>query len=154
MKTVVLALVVAATALSGCGRVSESRLNPMNWFGGSRDEAPTLGPTQTSVDNRALVTQVTELSIEQTSTGALVRATGMMPTAGWWDPGLVAENHGRPVDGTLTLRFVAAAPSEPVVAANDQARRLIAVYPINIAILETISDIVVTGAENSRRARR
>lgn len=154
MKKIVLALAVVATTLAGCGRMGESRLNPMNWFGGSREEAPDLGPVTATIDNRALVTQVTNLTVEQTSTGALVRATAMMPSAGWWDAELVAENHGRPLDGTLTLRFVAAAPREPITVPNDEARRLVAVYPINISTLETISNIVVTGAENSRRARR
>jgi hypothetical protein len=154
MKTPLVVLLVAGLTLSGCGGFSESRVNPMNWFGGSREEVPDLGPTELSVDNRGLVAQVTELTIERTSTGAIVRATGMTPEPGWWDAELVAENFGRPVDGVLALRFVAAPPREPVPATNDRARRLIAVYTLNESILETISDIVVTGSQNSRRARR
>jgi hypothetical protein len=154
MKLPFLALVVAGLVLSGCGRLGESRLNPMNWFGSSREEAPDLGPTELAVDNRPLVAQITDLTIERTSSGAIVRATAMTPTPGWWDPALVAENFGRATDGVLTLRFVAAPPREAVTAPSNSARQLIAVYPVSEALLETLSAIVVTGQENSRRTRR
>lgn len=155
MKTPVLALVALTLALSGCARVGESRLNPMNWFGSSRAEArPDLGPLSDVIDNRPLVPEVSTLTIERTSTGAILRAEAVMPNAGWWDPELLAENFGRPVDGVLTLRFVAAAPREPVAAPNPAARTISAVRALSYADLETIVEVVVVGEGNARRIRR
>ncbi|MCB1398078.1 MAG: hypothetical protein H6899_11255 [Rhodobacter sp.] len=154
MRTPLITLLVVCTALSGCGSMRESRFNPRNWFGHSREEAPTLGPTQTTIDNRALVTQVTALTIERTSSGAILRAEGLTPTAGWWDAELVPENYGRPQAGVLTLRFVAAAPREASPDTGPASRTLVVAYALTQAQLDTTADVVVTGAENSRRIRR
>lgn len=155
MKTPALVLLCAALTLAGCGTIRESRINPMNWFGESRQsERPDLGRTSSVIDNRPMVPEVSTLVIERTSSGAIIRAEAVMPTAGWWDPELLTENFGRPVDGVLTLRFVAAAPREPVPAPNVAARTITAVYAINQADLDTIAEIVVTGQGNARRIRR
>ena len=155
MKTPVLALICAALVLAGCGNIRESRINPRNWFGESRQaERPDLGQTSDVIDNRPLVPEVSSLAVERTSSGAIIRADAVMPSVGWWDPELLAENFGRPVDGVLTLRFVAAAPREAVPAASAAARTITAVHAINQADLDTIAEIVVTGEANARRIRR
>lgn len=155
MKTPALALICAALVLTGCGSLRDSRINPMNWFGESRQvERSELGQTSDVIDNRPLVPEVATMVIERTSSGAIIRAEAVMPTAGWWDPELLAENFGRPVDGVVTLRFVAAAPRQPVPAANPAARTITAVYTINEADLDTIAEVVVTGEANARRVRR
>ncbi|MCL4675891.1 MAG: hypothetical protein KJZ59_07685 [Pararhodobacter sp.] len=154
MRTSFVALLVMALAVSGCSTIRDSRVNPRNWFGASRDEPAQLGRVSATIDNRALVAQVTALSIEPTSSGALLRAEGLTATAGWWDAELVAENHGRPQGGVLTLRFVAAAPRTPVPDTGAQSRTLVAVYPMPEALLDTVSEVVVTGEANSRRTRR
>jgi hypothetical protein len=155
MKTPVLALVCAALVLAGCGGIRESRMNPMNWFGESRaSERPDLGRTSDTIDNRPMVPEVSTLVIERTSSGAIIRAEAVMPSGGWWDAELLSENFGRPIDGVLTLRFVAAAPRTPVPAPNAAARTITAVYAINQADLDTIAEIVVAGEGNARRIRR
>lgn len=154
MRLVLVALLTASLSVTACGRISESRMNPMNWFGGSRDDRPDLGPTSDITDNRALVVRVTALSIERTSSGALVRAEGLTRSAGWWDAQLVPEHNGAPLDGILSFRFVAAAPREPVPDTGEQSRTLIVAYPVSNAILEQTAEIVVNGQDNSRRARR
>lgn len=154
MRLVLVALLSLTLAVPACGRIGESRINPMNWFGGSRDERPDLGPTSDITDNRALVVRVTELSIERTSSGALIRAEGLTRSAGWWDAQLVPENNGVPLDGVLSFRFVAAAPREPVPDTGERSRTLVVAYPVSTAILEQTSAVVVNGQENSRRARR
>ena len=148
-------LLVSVGALAACGRMRESRMNPRNWFGGSREEErPDLGPTLEDNDNRALVATVTEMAVEPTSSGAIVRAEGMTTAAGWWDVDLVAENAGRPVDGVLTLRFVGAPPRTPVAAGGDAARRVVAAYAVPMTTLEVLTAIVVVAETNSRRSRR
>ena len=115
---------------------------------------PDLGPTSNVIDNRALVPAVTAMTIEATSSGAIVRAEAVMPSAGWWDPALVPENFGRPQGGVLTFRFVAAAPRAPVAEQNPAARTIVAAYALTQAQLDTTSEVVVVGEGNSRRARR
>ena len=149
-----LALLLAfALLLAGCGPARESRMNPFNWFGSSR-EGPELGETSTVQDNRPAVEQVTGLSIERTSSGALVRAEGLVPGLGWWDAQLVPENNGRPVDGVMTYRFVAAAPRTAQPTGSVRARTIVAAVPISEIMLEQTARVVVAGATNSRSIRR
>jgi len=155
MKTPLALLLITTLVLAGCGGFRDSRINPRNWFGESRAEArPDLGPTSAVTDNRPLVPQVSALSIERTSSGAIVRAEAVMPSAGWWDPQLVAENAGRAPGGVLTFRFVAAPPQTPVFVPSPAARTITAVVALTQAQVDTTSEVVVVGAENSRRARR
>jgi len=154
MKTPLVVLLVSVLAVTGCDRARESRMNPRNWFGSSEEERPSLGPVGETEDNRAPVAQVSALTTEQTSSGALIRAEAIMPTAGWWDAELVPENYGRPQAGVLTLRFVAAEPRETAPDTGVQSRTLVAVYSMSQAQLDVVSEIVVTGEGNSRRIRR
>jgi hypothetical protein len=147
------ALLVLGLTLAACGGFRDSRVNPRNWFSGSSSE-PTLGPTGNTTDNRPLVPVVSTLVIEPTSTGAIVRAEAVMPTVGWWDAELVAVNNARPVDGVVTYRFVAARPRQPVTVSAQGPRTLTAAATLSVIQLETIREVAVVGAENTRRARR
>lgn len=143
-------LTVLTLVLAACG---ESRLNPRTWFNRASAE-PTLGPVRQTEDRRPLVPSITELTIERTSTGAIVRAEALMPTAGYWDPELVADNNGRAVDGVMTYRFVAARPRQPVTVQSPGPRTLVAAATLTVYDLETVREVVVIGAETTRRARR
>lgn len=146
-----LTLLIALTlVLAACG---DSRLNPRNWFDRSQAE-PTLGPTGETEDRRPLVPNITGLTIERTSSGAIVRAEALMATAGYWDPELVVENNGRAVDGVMTYRFVAARPRQPVTVQSPGPRTLVAAATLTVYDLETVREVVVIGAETTRRARR
>jgi hypothetical protein len=151
MTRPILALIALSLVLAGCSGVRQSRMNPLNWFGTSTEESQ-LGPLTLETDNRPLVPAVSALSIERTSSGALVRAEAQMPGQGWWDAQLVAENQGRPVNGVLTYRFVAAAPRAPVP--GGRAQTLVVAVPVSEYLLEEISTVVVQGATNSRSVRR
>jgi hypothetical protein len=57
----------ALIALTLCSRLAacgESRLNPMNWFGGEREERITVTEVERPTDPRPLVAEVTGLAIE------------------------------------------------------------------------------------------
>lgn len=151
MTRPILALIALSLVLAACSGVRQSRINPLNWFGTSTEESQ-LGPLTLETDNRSLVQSVTALSIERTSSGALVRAEAQMPTQGWWDVQLLAENQGRPVNGVLTYRFVAAAPRTPVPGGRPQT--LVAAATVSEYLLEEVTSVVVQGANNSRTARR
>ncbi|MFN3953505.1 MAG: hypothetical protein ACK4LQ_03570 [Pararhodobacter sp.] len=151
MKRPLLAL-LAVSILASCGSIRDSRMNPFNWFGASREES-RLGPTAREIDNRLLVAQVTALVVERTSTGAILRAEGLTPTQGWWDAELLPATQ-RPVDGVMTYRFVVAAPRETTRVSTPQSRSVSVAVALSVAQLEEISRIVVEGAQNSRSVRR
>ncbi|MEM8803240.1 MAG: hypothetical protein AAGF55_11965 [Pseudomonadota bacterium] len=145
---------VTATVLSGCATVSESRLNPFNWFGSSESsEAPAAAPVDVNADPRPLVEQVTGLTIEVTPSGAIIRATGLPPTQGWHIAELVAVND-RPVDGVLQYRFHAVAPLDPTPVSTVESRELRVADAISEAELAATRVIQVIGARNIQTVRR
>lgn len=142
-------------AVSGCG-FSESRLNPFNWFR-SGPEAKTAEPVQIVVreDTRPLVAQITNLVVERTPGGAIIRATALPPEQGWFDAGLVAEFRGdQPEDGVLAYSFRANPPQAPTRVSTVQSRELTAAVFVSDIVLASVRQIRVTGALNSRTARR
>ena len=141
------------TTMAGCG---QSRLNPFNWFR-SAPEGETLAPLELEarVDRRPLVAEITSLVVERTPGGAIIRATGLPPEQGWYDPELVNEDRdGRPIDGVLAISFRARPPLEPTRVSTAQSRELSAAVYISDIALGEANQIVVTGSQNSRAARR
>lgn len=156
-----LALLLAlAVTLSACGGWRESRINPRNWFG--KQEVTSLEPKEgypdVAEDPRELVAQVTNLEVKQTQGGAIVAATGLPPTQGWWGAELLAENDGEPVEGVMTYRFVVAwpnpgsPPSQRVM--TPQSREVTAAAFLSNVKLTEVKKIVVIGATNERSVRR
>ena len=154
MTRPLLAALALTMALSACGTIRDSRFNPFNWFGPSRSEPTTLGPIASTVDNRALVAQVTQLAIERTSTGAIVRAEGLTPTQGWWDAELVPQTSLRPIDGVVVYEFRISSPGRETRVSTPQSRSVTVAANLSEAQLDTIREIVVIGSQNQRRIRR
>ena len=151
MRVPILAVLVLATALPGCARLRESRFNPLNWFGPGREAAVTdlyVIPE----DTRALVAQVTLLKIEPYPGGAIVRATGVPPTQGYWEAELVAQ----PLDenGQLVYEFRVFPPLVPAVAGTPYSRQITVAAAISNIALQGVSTVVVQGAGNALSARR
>ena len=115
MKTPIAAILAATLVLSACGGIRESRLNPFNWFGRSAQGPATIAPEGGYAggvnDFRALVSEVTQMEVQKVPGGAMLTATGLPPTQGWWDAELIALDGEKPVDGVLTYRFLVAEPS-------------------------------------------
>lgn len=145
------AALLAVTLLSACG-FGQSRLNPLNWFGRSQPVETGGLLTTAPADPRPLVAQVLTMSIEPYPGGALVRATGLPPTQGFWDGELVA----LPVDdtGTLVLEFHIFPPIARAGVVNQQSREVTVAYSLSDIKLESISQIIVQGAGNARASRR
>lgn len=155
MHKPVLAALAMVLAIGACGTVRDSRLNPMNWFG--RESTETLAPRGGwggEADRRALVPVVSELEVIQTTGGALVRASGITQTQGWWDVELRPTNKERPVDGTLTYEFVVAAPRTPTGVSTEASRTVTAGVKVTNARLAGVRNIVVRGAQNQRSVAR
>lgn len=155
MRKPLLAAVALTLTLGACGWAGQSRLNPFNWFGSSQET--TLEPASgyvVEIDGRPLVSAVTEMTVDRTPGGAIVRAEGLTPTQGWWDAELVPENAGRPVNGVLTFRFKVAPPREATRVSTDVSRTVTAAATLSLFDLDNVTTIVVQGAQNARTARR
>jgi hypothetical protein len=155
MHKPLLAALAMVLALGACGSMRESRMNPMNWFG--RESTETLAPRGGwggEVDRRALVPVVTELDVIQTTGGALVRASGVTDSQGWWDVALRPTNEGRPVDGVLIYEFVVAAPRTQTGIVSEASRTVTAGVKLSNSRLAGVRSIVVRGANNQRSIAR
>lgn len=153
MTRTIAALLVAAVALTGCGRIRDSKLNPFNWFGGSKEETVQV-VDGVPVDPRPLVQEVTRLEVARQPGGAIVTAAGVPPTQGWWDAELVPEADGAVKDGVLTYRFVVKAPLELRRTSTPQSREVTAAVYLSDIRLQDVTQIVVLGASNSRSSSR
>jgi hypothetical protein len=151
MRRTVLAAMSAALLLAGCGAMRESRLNPFNWFGRSAAREAMV-TTATPSDPRALVAQVLDMKVEAYPGGAIVRATGLTPTQGWWDAELVA----RDVDdkGVLVFDFRIFPPVTDTAVNTQQSREVTAAASLSDIKLDGVREIVVQGESNARSSRR
>ncbi|MBW7920726.1 MAG: hypothetical protein H3C51_01345 [Rubellimicrobium sp.] len=140
-------MLVAALALSGCARLGQSRLNPLNWLGPSRPAA--AAPVQAVVpDTRLPVARITDMAIEPTESGAILRATGVAPGVGWHNARLV-----RVADEAGVLTY--ALRAEPPPGGTGAGTQVItAARSLGLADLAGVTLVRVLGQENAREARR
>ncbi|MFN0114392.1 MAG: hypothetical protein ACKVPY_06925 [Paracoccaceae bacterium] len=146
-------LIAAAVALSSCGMIRDSKLNPRNWFKGSRAEA-TVSAEAVPGDPRPLVAEVTELTVSRMPGGAIVTASGLPPTQGWWDAELVPVTGEEAEEGVMAYRFLLAEPPGPRRVSTPQSREVTAGAFLSDIKLDGIGKIVVMGAGNSRSTSR
>ena len=151
MRLSIITVLVLAMALPGCARLRESRFNPLNWFGNAREAAVTDLYVRPE-DPRALVAQVTDMKVEPYPGGAIVRATGVPPTQGYWEAELVAQ----PLDeqGRLVFEFRVYPPLIPAAAGTPYSRQITVAVALSDIKLQGVSAIVVQGAANALSAGR
>lgn len=152
MNRRLIVLLVALAATAGCSTIADSRLNPFNWFGRSREVATSA--TVEPADPRPLMAQVTRLAIEQTPGGAIVRATGLPPSQGYFDGELVPVSDGVAVDGILEYEFRAFPPPAPTRASTPQSREIVVGLFLTDQEMAGVRQIRVDAAENARAASR
>ncbi len=150
-KRLIIPALAVAMALAGCSRVAESRFNPFNWFGRAESEQ-VAAPAETE-DPRPRIAQVTSLVIEPTPTGAIVRATGVAPTQGWYGAVLVPETDG-PVGGEMVYVFRAVPPLDAQTVSTVQSRELTVARTLSQQDLAVLRTVRVVGARNALTARR
>ncbi len=154
MTKPLLATMGLVIALTGCSRLAESRINPFNWFGGSRTEARAV-QTVAVVEDRRLVSQVTQLRVERTTTGAIVTAVGLPPTQGYWDAQLVpVAPGGVPQNGVMVYDFRIERPVEFQIEGTPRSREVTVGLHLSNIDLARISTIVVRGQFNQRSTSR
>lgn len=145
------AALIALLVLTSCGKVRDSRLNPFNWFGRS-EQTETLQTVQKPADPRPLVADVVSMNVEPYSGGAIVRATGISPTQGYWDAELVEVENDE--SGHLILEFRLFPPVAEQGVNTPRSREVTVAMTLSPARLENISRITVQGASNARTTRR
>ncbi len=169
MRTFVAVLVISSIVLSGCSRLRDSRLNPGNWFGGSKSQpvatsttsANPLIPERTSIrrrDRREIyrgtpVDQITDLKVERTTAGAIVHVTAISLRQGAFDVRLISDTDGEPVDGVLTFQLLAVQPTNQPQGQPRQ-RTVHAARFVSNNDLAATSTIRVTGSRNERVTKR
>ena len=147
--------------LTGCARLAESRLNPLNWFGRSAPVVattadgqiqPLVPPGQAAAqDTRVVIDQIVDLQIEQTSSGAIVRATGLAATQGFYSAELVLASSA---DGNLVYDFRVMAPEGFEAIGTEASRRITVALELSVAELAGVRSVTVRGAQNARETRR
>ena len=106
MRKSLILLVVASLVLASCGW-RDSRVNPRNWFGRSKEVAAAPAPEQVNPlipksrgvfskpirpDTSVPVARVTELRVEQTNSGAIIYASGIAARQGAYGARLLPAN--------------------------------------------------------------
>lgn len=158
MKTPLIGALIAVMVVSGCSTVRESRFNPFNWFGNSREEAATLEPREGYIavrDGRGMVDSVVSLRIDRTPEGALISAVGLPPTQGYWQAELVpVDQFERPENGTLAYEFRIAKPFGQARVSTQQSREVSVGHFVSNTQLQNVRTITVIGKNNRRSSRR
>ena len=137
--------------LTGCASVSQSKYNPFNWFKSSTSSAPTqlyVAPP----DKRLLVAQVLTMHIEKTTDGAIVRASGLPPSQGWWKAALVKIDQDDPAK--LVYAFRVFPPLAPTPAGTPYSREINVAIALSNQQLQGITTITVQGESNALSSRR
>lgn len=140
--------------LSACGSGDRTWYNPFGWFGGSDEADVTLldATMGTDKDERPLVAQVLTMSVDRMPGGAIIRATGLPPTQGYWAADLIQEDTVE--DGRLTFRFVIIPPLDAAPVSTQPSREVVVATSVTDRDLEGIREIVVLGQNNARSTRR
>ena len=145
----ILTAMVVTLILSACS----TRLNPLNWFGRDRSETvSTVVDPNVTRDGRRFVSQVTELAVDATPNGAIVRAVGLPATQGYWDAELVRVASQDP--SAVIYEFRVVPPFERRRQSTQQSREIIAGAELSNAALRGVRSISVVGAGNRRTVRR
>lgn len=166
MRRQVIISVLALSVLGGCARVSQSKLNPINWFGPSQDVAPASAGPQVNIlpslapkrgypdfkDTRTLVPTLDDVSIVQSASGAIVTAKATLPSLGYFDAELVRIDSGTPSE--LVLDFRIRAPITTTTLGSKAQRAITVARSISAADLAAISTITVRSASGARAVRR
>ncbi len=148
---IIFTLVLVAMVAS-CARVSESRLNPLNWFG--RSQSAQVVTADPNADPRRLVDQVLSLRVEQVPGGAIIRAVGLPNRQGYYDAALLPVGREAAQNGVLNYELRASTPIDRTRVGTQQSRELVVGRFVSTQTLDGVSQIRVSGAGNALIVRR
>ncbi len=144
----ILITLLLVLGLAGCA----SRLNPMNWFGGDREERIAVVETVEETDGRQLVAEIVSLDVVPNPGGAVISAMGLPPRQGYWEADLIEISRE---NGELVFEFRVFQPVDPDTRVSTQrSREILAGTALSRFDLEGIRSITVIGQQNRRTVRR
>ncbi|MGH1465493.1 MAG: hypothetical protein ACRBBQ_09045 [Cognatishimia sp.] len=158
-------LLVSTMILASCA----SRFNPVNWFGRAEkvetstaeEINPLIPRKKDSIFQRdeaayagTIVADVTELKVEKSSGGAVIRVKGVAVTQGAFEVVLEPENKDeRPVDGVLTYNMLAIQPAGFRQGSNQSRELTVARFRTD-QDLQGVRTIRILGANGALQVRR
>jgi len=154
-----LALILTLAGCSGGGG-SIGSLNPLGWFKGGQQAAqqdPNKRPLEPRqgynyvTDTRGLAPQVNTASVERSTGGVIVRATGVMPAQGFYDAGLVPVASSN--RGELAFEFRVRPPKGATQIGSEATRQITVAIFLTKFDLAGVRTIRVISSGNSRTAR-
>ena len=151
MRAAVLAVLTLA-ALPGCGWLADSPVNPGNWFGPR--EPRQVQPDEVvapAADPRGPIARVTAARLEPVPGGAILRATGLPATQGFWDAALVAVPAEDPAVRVFAFRV---APPLTADLTRGPVREIVAATFLTDRDLAGVRRITVQGAANAVSVNR
>ncbi len=161
MRTPLAALLIATLILPGCG----SRLNPFNWFGRGQVEAVQTGTENPLIPQKSrlkpkdipyqgtLVDQITDLKVERSPGGAVVRVTAVAARQGAYEVRL-APAFQQDAKGVFKLELLALQPARRTAQGTAASRTVTAAIDLTDQDLFGIRTIRVQGARNAATSRR
>jgi hypothetical protein len=176
MRKPLTVLLTASLLLSACGGWSTSRVNPTNWFGNSSSiPVPPSEGTPAAVnplipanadrkglfarpdkaDKSVPIQSISALSVEPTTTGAILRVTGLASRQGAYNTGLRLDlSEENTANGTLSYTFRVVYPDEPTPQGSELTRTITEAVSLSNKDLEGVKLIRVVGELNIRETRR
>jgi hypothetical protein len=99
--------------------------------------------------------EITDLTVDQVSGGAIIRATGLAARQGIYAVQLTPANEeGLPVDGVLTYRLEGIKPDAATPVGTAPTREVTAAVMLTTQDLRGVNTIRVEGLTNARVSRR
>jgi len=155
MNRRLLASLALFLTLGACGTMGLGALNPLNWFGGSHEKRVVALDNSATKAQLPLVKRIISLAIARTPGGAIIQATGLPPTQGYWKPRLVSVPGNKTTTSrTLVYEFRATAPMTPSASGTLPSRELVTGLFISAQKLAQVRTITVIAATNRRTVRR
>ncbi len=158
MRSALPLILIAALGTTGCARIAESRLNPLNLFKGNgtvqRDADGNVPPLVTQqelarpIDRRTLIATVDVVEVDRMPSGVVVRATGQAAGQGFYNAQLVPVSNA---DGVLRMEFRVQPPATQVAG---RVQQITAARVVDASDLRGITQIVVQGAQTGRSVPR
>ena len=151
--TRLIAAITLLALLAACGGLRDSKVNPRNWFGKSR-EARVAATAVEVKDPRGLVNEIISLKVDRMPGGAIVSAVGLPQSQGYWEASLVPLNGEKPDKGTLSYEFKLLPPNKPTPPGTPRSREVLTGLFVSDQTLEGVRNIQVIARQNRRSVRR
>ncbi|MFP4043670.1 MAG: hypothetical protein ACLFTP_03745 [Rhodosalinus sp.] len=165
MRASVTGLLAVTLVVAGCATIRDSRLNPGNWFGPSREVVVTEPDGNPLIPRRSALSRpeqayegrpidrITDLTIEPLPGGAVLRASGVAARQGPYAVQLTPVEEAS-TDEVLVFTFDRLLPGRNTPVGPERTRVAEVATRLSDLDLEGVRMIRVEAARNARELRR